>query len=258
VGIPTYGKPDSLFAIDSGWDLMYQIGRRHPEIGQVWLQRDVRTYRQEARSSIVRSALEKGATHLLMLDDDHVFTGADFSKLWNAMQEDPFRRPMIGALYFTRNDTPAPCIFQDTVRGTTPYFYYPEDQLMEVDVVGFGFQLFQTELFRRINEPRFDLGQGIGEDAAFCKRVRHAGGKVWCHTGVKIGHILETPRIVGEADYLALRQRAEENSHDYLETYSLVPTGEKQVVPCHRSGPAATARWWSPTSSYRRILGLIH
>lgn len=34
VANPTYGKPAAEFSQDSGWNLMYTIGRKHPEIGR--------------------------------------------------------------------------------------------------------------------------------------------------------------------------------------------------------------------------------
>lgn len=209
IGCPTYGKADMAFAFDSVGDLVWTIARKHPEIEQMWMQRDVRTYRQEARQGIVTEAKKVGATHLLMLDDDHVFNGEVFSKIWSSMQEKPEERQVISALYFTRGLPCAPCIFKRTGQGTVPIYYYPKDELMQVDVVGFGFILFDMRVFERINPPWFNLSMGFGEDAAFCERLTLAGMQPWVHTGAQVGHILEQPYVLTEGDFFRYRQQQE-------------------------------------------------
>lgn len=250
IGIPTYGLPKSEFAIDSVGSLLFHIGRRHPEITQVWVQRDVRTYRQEARQGIVRAAQEAGATHLLMLDDDHVFSHLEFDKIWEAMQREDVQ--IVSGLYMTRGLPCAPCIFKLTAQGTAPIFYYPPDELFEVDVVGFGFVLFDMQLFTRINPPWFNLGIGFGEDAAFCARVLQAGMKVWVHTGAKVGHLLEQPHVITEADYLSVRDTVWKDA----ETSSLVPQGTLTQMGIGsseptRSQPVGTQSSWRPASTRR-------
>lgn len=251
VGIPTYGKPDAAFSCDSLSSLMYHIGRRCPEFEKVYLQRDVRTYRQEARSSIVRFALECEATHLLMLDDDHVFDGYQFQLLWDSMKESNGRVEAISAMYFTRGLPTVPCIWKLTAQGTVPIYYYDQNKLMPVDVVGFGFILFDMRLFReKVNPPWFSLSLGFGEDAAFCTRLLNAGVKCWVHTGAMIGHILEQPHIITEADYLQTREAV----HVPMGTSQLVPVGTverresleagDQMVPRSRGWrPDFTRRW---------------
>lgn len=244
VGIPTYGMPKCEFAIDSLGSLLYHIGRDHPEIEKVWLQRDVRTYRQEARKGIVEEAQRQGATHLLMLDDDHVFSGSEFDKLWASMIGSE-EVQIVSGLYMTRGLPCAPCIFKLTPQGTVPIFYYPTDELMAVDVVGFGFVLFDMNLFTRINPPWFNLGMGFGEDAAFCARLTQAGIKVWVHTGAKIGHLLEQPHVITEEDYLRDRDRAWKES----DVSALVPAGIAAPVGAG-SEVQGRPKWW-PFSSRR-------
>jgi hypothetical protein len=243
IGIPTYGMPRCEFSIDSGWSLLYHIGRRHPEIEKVWVQRDVRTYRQEARKAIVESAQQAGATHLLMLDDDHVFDGETFDKLWASMQQADVQ--LVSGLYMTRGLPCAPCIFKLTAQGTVPIFYYEPDTLMEVDVVGFGFVLFDMALFTRINPPWFNLGFGFGEDAAFCARVIQAGMKVWVHTGAQVGHLLEQPHVITEADYLRDRNSVWKNDSEA----TLVPAG--LAAPMGEASAVGSQPRWRPLSSRR-------
>lgn len=217
IGIPTFGSPKSEFAIDSLGSLLYHIGRRYPQI-DVMLHRDVRTYRQEARKGIVEHAQKWGATHLLMLDDDHVFSGTDFDLLWGSMLESS-EVQVVSGLYFTRGLPTVPCIFKLTERGTVPIFFYPDNELFKVDVVGFGFVLFDMEVFTELNPPWFNLGFGFGEDAAFCARLLQKGFGIYVHTGAKVGHLLEQPHTITESDYLPVR----EQHREYGTSYSLVP-----------------------------------
>jgi hypothetical protein len=249
IGIPTYGKPDRMFSIESGWSLCWHLGRHHPEIEAMFLYVDVRTYRQEARQGIVNAAKESGCTHLLMLDDDHAFDGEVFDKLWDCRDkiEDG---GMVSALYMTRGLPCAPCMFRLTSRGTVPIMYYDDDTLLEVDVVGFGFVLFNMNVFERINPPWFNLSLGFGEDAAFCARVLQAGMKVYCHTGVKVGHIHENPYVITEGDFFATRERICTNS---METPKLTFIGTDDGGS--RKDQVGSGPWWKPKSGRFWFLG---
>jgi len=269
VGVPTFGKPDSMFAIDSGWQLMYHIGRRHPEIKSVKVQRDVRTYRQEARQAIVLGAQSQKATHLLMLDDDHVFDGKVFDKVWDLMLSTSDDVMLTSALYYTRGETPAPCIFKLTKEGTAPIFFYEDNVPQEVDVVGFGFALFDMRLFEKLNPPWFNLAMGFGEDAALCARMIQGGFKVMVHAGAKIGHIRESPQVIGESEYKFVREVMIRDKTESVEAGELVPTGEvsaravlaasersaegqgapEGVKPVETGYAAAARPWWRPSTS---------
>lgn len=211
IACPTYGKPGAEFCMDSLSHMMFTIGRKHPEIPaeRVFLQRDVRTYREMARQGLVEAALQLGVSHILFLDDDHVFEGNVFTKLWNTMHTHELKPKVLSALYFTRTINCAPCIFKATDEGTAPIFYYPEDDLMPVDVVGYGFTLIDMRVFGELNPPWFFLGKDWGEDAALCARMKMAGFQPYVHTGAKIGHVLEQPVIIGEEHFLRVREGME-------------------------------------------------
>lgn len=259
VACPTYGKPSADFSMDSGWSLMYEIGRFHPEIAPVYTMRDVRTYRQAARNGIARAALELGVTHILSLDDDHTFDGSHFTKLWNAMQTNPIRPKILSALYMTRSLSCAPCIFNLTDEGTVPIYYYEDDVVMPVPVIGFGFVLLDVEIFRVLGPDLFHLGGDFGEDAAICTRLSQAGFPSYVHTGVKIGHILENPTVVDEAHYKLVRQEMERERNaraeagEQLDTSRIVPlfpgaprrTGYESV---EQGAGGARRPWWLPRS----------
>lgn len=211
IGITTYGVGRQEFTIDSGWPMMFHIGRHHREIDDVMVMRETKTYRQAARQGIVDTAMEWGATHILMHDDDHDFTTDAIDLLLESIHKDGIE--CVSALYFTRGLPTVPCIWKYAgASGTVPIFYYPKNELMEVDVVGFGLVLFRTSAFQRMNPPYFDLGKGTGEDAAFCLRLQQTGGRIWCHTGAKIGHMIENPYKITEEDYERERASYEANA----------------------------------------------
>ena len=181
-----------------------------------------------------------------MLDDDHVFDGKPFDTLWDTMMNSNKNPKMVSALYFTRGPTPAPCIFKVTREGTAPIFFYPEDELFPIDVVGFGFVLFDMRLFERIEPPWFNLAIGFGEDAAFCARMLQAGEQPYVHTGASIGHLQEQPMVVTEKAYLAFREQLKD-VRGQMESHKLVPTGAEHKVD---SGYAKSKQpWWRPVSS---------
>lgn len=235
IGIPTYNKPDTRFSIDTYGDLMFHIGRKHPEIKKLWRERNVRTYRASARQAIIESAVKHHATHLLMLDDDMTFDPDTFDKIWNVciQQENP---SAVSAMYFTRGKpATVPCIWRLGPRGTVPIYEYPKDAVLTdkegLEVVGFGCILFDMRVVDVVKLPWFDLGKGWGEDAAFCARMLQSGCTLAVHTGAMCGHIHEDPVEITEQDYLAIKGRILEN--EQMGTHSLV-----QVIEDDRDDPA--------------------
>lgn len=203
IGIPTFGTPDPLFSINSLPPLLYHIGRRHPEITDAILLPDSRTYRHHARQAIVNAAQSVHADYLLMLDDDQTFTPQAFDILWAHRDH-----PVVSGLYFTRTIPPVPCVFNMTVsEGSVPVLDYPEDQLFEVQIVGFGFILFDMNIFKKIPPPYFQVGNWLGEDVAFGAKCQAAGIPLLVHTGCKVGHIVASRRVVTEALYLKHKER---------------------------------------------------
>lgn len=210
IGIPSYGVPDTRFTVDSLAPLMYHIGRRHPEIKECTLIRDTRTYRHHARQAIANAALGVGADYLLMLDDDVTFTNHAFDLLWEHNEH-----PIISGLYFTRSIPPVPCMFKFGTQGSDPILKYPKDSLFEVEIVGFGFLLFQTEIFRKVPAPHFQVGSWLGEDVAFGAKCQAAGLPLIVHTGCKIGHIMEQKTVITEKTYEEHKERIKRERDSY-------------------------------------------
>lgn len=223
VGIPSFGQPDPLFTIDSLAPTLYHIGRRHPEITQVHMLRDTRTYRHHARQAIVNAALGMGFDYLWMLDDDQTFTPQAFDILWEHRDQ-----KVVSGLYFTRAIPPVPCMFNmGGPEGSIPVLDYPKDSLFEVQIVGFGFILFQMEVFKQIPAPHFQVGNWLGEDVAFGVKCQAQGIPLLVHTGCTIGHIGAERRVFTEAHYLKHKELAK--SYDRNKVGALPWAGERRA-----------------------------
>ena len=143
------------------------------------------------------------ADFVLWLDSDHMYPAKSFYDLIHAMDEHNI--PMLSGSYKLRGS-------EETVHGITEdgkfrHFHYkdlnalPAGQLVEADVVGFGFLVMRAQFLRDMwakhGEELFkmDIGMNGTEDVAFCQWVKKDGHKVLFHPGVRIGHVEMCIRI---------------------------------------------------------------
>ena len=150
-----------------------------------------------ARNELAKSSLEhtnhltgQKFTHLLWLDDDHVFN------------------PDL-ALYLARNQ------HLDMVSA----LYYARIGLAEVDAVGFGALLMRLDVLEGMEYPFFSFDR-CGEDIYFCVKAKEKGFKVWLDGSYRLGHIGE-PGIVTHQTHLDYLQANEELLADRIQ----VPLG---------------------------------
>jgi hypothetical protein len=158
-----------------------------------------------ARNALGRIAVDKineytgrPFTHLLWLDDDHVFNPDMAIRL--AMNGD---LDMISALYFNRIAPHWPVVYvQDyTSRYNHYHMHVLPKAVVQVDAVGFGAMLMRRDVLARVPEPWFTICPEYGEDIGFCTHARQHGVKIFCDGGLTIGHLGEPPTVV-EADWL--------------------------------------------------------
>lgn len=143
-------------------------------------------------------------THLLWLDDDHVFN-PDLA-VWLVQNA---HLDMVSALYYGRT-SPLPVVYVRPKNGEIAvsedeFVHYPllkmSNALFEVDAVGFGALLMRRDVLDRVPEPWFTIDYRSGEDIAFCVKARKHGIKVWCDSRYKLGHLGPRPTIT-HADYV--------------------------------------------------------
>jgi hypothetical protein len=175
-----------------------------------------------ARNDLARIAKDKlndytgeKFTHLLWLDDDHIFN-ADL-----ALQLASSEKDMVSALYYARVGKPLPVVY---VKGDDPdeYKHYPliiiPNALFKVDAVGFGALLMKRDVLERVPEPWFTLDYRAGEDIAFCVSAKKHGVEVWCDARYKLGHF-GAPKVVSQVDY---QKYLEEHKDEFSEKVRVV------------------------------------
>jgi hypothetical protein len=134
----------------------------------------------DSREEAGKNLLESGCDALLFLDSDMYPTEEMLVRLANA------KKDIISALAFRRVPNFEPCIFNE--KGF--YHDYPEG-VIEVEAAGMACILIKREVFEKTPQPWFFPEPAIGEDKAFCRRVKKAGFKIYCDTTLECGHIGE-------------------------------------------------------------------
>ncbi|MDF3067022.1 MAG: hypothetical protein K0R38_2623 [Polyangiaceae bacterium] len=156
------------------------------------------------RSLLATEALDAGFDALLWVDSDQVFDAAAAQTL------DELDEPFVSALIARRGGRDFACVFAE---GTREVVLGEGGGPLEVRYVGCGFCLVRRSAFelivRHFGLPRVvdpsgaivpfylpmvtavaDRGLAyLGEDYAFCERLRQAGGRVLVDTRLRIGHL---------------------------------------------------------------------
>ena len=168
----------------------------------------------DARNTLARHAIEGGFDRILWLDSDMEFEPDMLERLSADMDENDL--DVVGGIFFSRRTPTKPCVYQklgylhntdeNGEESVSPvalnYYEYPEDQLFESEGIGLAAVLMKVDLVKKVLNKHglpFSPILGFGEDLSFCMRARDVGGRIWCDSRVKVGHIgLKT---FSEADY---------------------------------------------------------
>jgi hypothetical protein len=149
------------------------------------------------RNDLIRQAFADGVSHLIMMDTDQIYPADIIIKLaaWAARGKDV----VIGPVH--RRYQPFELIL---MRGENPdeYVSIPDEEkysgkMIEIDAAGAGCIMFSLLAALDIDEPWFTLddktpgGGNMGEDIAFCWKLRKAGYSIWADTSIDIGHLGE-------------------------------------------------------------------
>ena len=155
----------------------------------------------------------KKYTHILWLDDDHVFN-PDLA-CYLARYAD---RDMVSALYYGRVGRILPvCYTRDGhTEKDDAYKHFPivepPESIFECDAVGFGALLMRVDVLDRVPPQPFQF-HSAGEDIYFCANARKCGVRIWCDGSYRIGHV-SNPKIVTQKDY---KQYMDENAEAMTE-----------------------------------------
>lgn len=156
-----------------------------------------------ARNKLLEQAVNGGYDRILWFDSDMDFPPDTMLRLAAELDSG---KEFVSGLYFKRRAPVEPVIYSgvgyyhdklsDGREQVSPVAItmhdYPRDSVFEVEGAGFGCVMHTIDLARRIMEKHgapFSPILGFGEDLSFCKRAKDVGGKLWCDSRIKLGHI---------------------------------------------------------------------
>ena len=152
-----------------------------------------------ARNAIADRAVKGGFDRVMWFDSDMIVPRDTLVRLSADMDEG---REFVTGLYFTRRKPMIPVIDREihwnlqpdgwVECGAESYYDYPQESIFPVAGCGFGVCITSVPLLKMMIEkygaPFYPL-MGMGEDNSFCFRVNESGGKCYCDSRIKAGHI---------------------------------------------------------------------
>jgi hypothetical protein len=209
IGIPCFGSAPAE-TLEDYMRFAFYLGRKYPEY-DFYLAIKPKSEQFRARNSIVEAALQGGCDYLLMLDDDQVINWQGQDADVPGQVQEPYeflhillddmkktKAGIVGALYYHRGGECRPVVMREGKNGG--YFYMRDDEitgkLQEVDVTGGGCMLLDVNIFSRIGPTPFEPEFQFGTDIQICEKARKEGFKVYCNTGVILGHVLSTREVI--------------------------------------------------------------
>jgi len=142
---------------------------------------------------------------LMWIDSDIVMTTDAFQLLWDSAEK--ISKPLVTGVYFVSQENeqslmePTPAIYMNTDNKyvTRTIHPMPVNQLIPVDVAGFGFVLMHRSVVPRVREVAGDFSvfgenqqaanKFISEDVSFFRKAKEAGIQTYAHTGAHLQHL---------------------------------------------------------------------
>ena len=140
------------------------------------------------RDNLAKYAVQNCFTHTLWLDSDMVFDSDLLDDLMFSGEE------FVSGIYHARRPPHGSCIFKSIDTDNILRYELGEypNNTFEIAGCGFGCVLLSTNIIRDVLNKygtAFTPMKDLGEDLAFCERVRGCGHKIYCEPGVRLGHI---------------------------------------------------------------------
>ena len=155
----------------------------------------------DARNCISITAINDEFDYVLWLDSDIVFPINTLKTLRKHMEVNPDIH-MVSGVYFKRNDTGLPVIYDEVepptfdngvpVRHLHEYKDFPRNDFFPIRGCGFGCVMTSVHLLRDVWDKQgnaFTPLPWAGEDISFCHKVNQLGYKIWCDSSISCGHI---------------------------------------------------------------------
>jgi len=142
---------------------------------------------------------------LMWVDSDIVMTMDAFQLVWDSAEK--ISKPLVTGVYFVSQENeqslmePTPAIYMNT---DSPYVTraihpLPPNQLIPIDVGGFGFVLMHRSVVPKVREVAGEFSvfgenqqpanKFISEDVSFFRKAKQAGIQAYAHTGAHLQHL---------------------------------------------------------------------
>jgi hypothetical protein len=143
------------------------------------------------RNIACKIAIEGGATHLFLVDDDMLLPSGILEYLLG------LDKPIVSPVFF--RDDGDPLVFEWANGMRVPMVNYPIDKLFEAPAgTGTGIMLIKTEVLKSMESPWFDTGYQL--DLEFCHRAEEKGFKTYCDSRVMVQQ-MGKPEPVGKKQW---------------------------------------------------------
>lgn len=142
---------------------------------------------------------------LLWVDSDIVITPQVLNMLWEVA--DKKTKPVVTGTYFVSSQNeqslmqPVPALYLETGDQYRTQLIHPlpENQVIPVDVAGFGLMLMHRSIIDPVKKVAGDISvfgenqqaadKFISEDVSFCRNLKKAGIQLYAHTGATVQHM---------------------------------------------------------------------
>ena len=152
-----------------------------------------------ARSHLMKKAMEIRADYIMWFDSDMIFTSDTLRRLLSDCEQG---MDIVSGLYFMRGVPTKPVLAKEIdwdisekgIKHNVEYYLdYPKNQIFEIAGCGFGCVMTKVQTIYEVANSYgmspFDPLPGLGEDYSFCWRMRNRGIKIYCDSSVKCGHL---------------------------------------------------------------------
>jgi len=155
-----------------------------------------------ARNKLVKTALARGATHILFWDDDIVPCNRNYELLADApLLMIGLHYPVVSCLYPSKKGEWCAYIRRENWYAIDRL---PPGRYMIVDGVGMGFCLIESFVFEEVEYPWFEWceedGRILSEDLYFCEKLNRAGFKILIDTEIRARHIMQFADLLSPQD----------------------------------------------------------
>ena len=142
---------------------------------------------------------------LLWIDSDIVITPQIIKMIWDVA--DKKDKPVVTGTYFVSSQNeqslmqPVPALYLETGDQYRTQLIHPlpENQVIPVDVAGFGLMLMHRSIIEPVKKAAGDVSvfgenqqaadKFVSEDVSFCRNLKKAGIQLYAHTGATVQHM---------------------------------------------------------------------